>query len=203
MTRILQTRRGTSTAHENFTGLAGEITTDLTKKTIIVHDGDTLGGHELARADLSNVSSADITSKITDCGDNSDMTSVAPEFWQELFAEYGAITQKFEVSDPCSVANTSYAEYTFDITDATAENIFADAVLICNTPECGYAISDVVPAFGIGARANPRPIAFTDANGLRVRLMVGGENFWVSHKTTGLQTAITNTNWKIKFRVWH
>lgn len=51
MSRQIQIRRGTTTQHENFTGAIGEITMDTTTKTIRVHDGETPGGIELARAD--------------------------------------------------------------------------------------------------------------------------------------------------------
>ena len=51
MTRILQIRRGTSAQNDNFTGMAGEITMDTTNKTVRIHDGETLGGIALARAD--------------------------------------------------------------------------------------------------------------------------------------------------------
>jgi hypothetical protein len=52
----LQLRGGTTTQNASFTGLAREVTVDTTKHTLIVHDGSTVGGHELALADLSNVS---------------------------------------------------------------------------------------------------------------------------------------------------
>lgn len=45
----IQQRRGTTTQHSTFTGLAGEITVDTTKKTIVVHDGTTAGGIPLAK----------------------------------------------------------------------------------------------------------------------------------------------------------
>jgi len=51
----LQIRRGTTTDHNTFTGAAGELTVDTTKDTLIVHDGSTEGGFELARADGSNL----------------------------------------------------------------------------------------------------------------------------------------------------
>lgn len=59
MTTALQRRRGTTTEHSTFTGLEGEITVDTTKDTAVVHDGATVGGHELAKADGSNISWAD------------------------------------------------------------------------------------------------------------------------------------------------
>ena len=51
----LQLRGGTTAQHATFTGLVREVTVDTTKDTLVVHDGSTVGGHELARADLSNV----------------------------------------------------------------------------------------------------------------------------------------------------
>ena len=44
----IQFRRGTTTEHNSFTGLLGEVTVDTTKKTIVVHDGSTAGGQPLA-----------------------------------------------------------------------------------------------------------------------------------------------------------
>ena len=51
MSRQIQIRRGTATEHENFTGAIGEVTMDTTNKTLRVHDGETLGGVSLARAE--------------------------------------------------------------------------------------------------------------------------------------------------------
>jgi hypothetical protein len=48
MANALQLRRGTTTQHSTFTGLAGEVTVDTTKDTVVVHDGSTAGGIPLA-----------------------------------------------------------------------------------------------------------------------------------------------------------
>ena len=56
MPTILQLRRGTTTEHSTFTGAEGEVTVNTTKDTLVVHDGSTQGGFELALADGSNVS---------------------------------------------------------------------------------------------------------------------------------------------------
>ena len=55
MPTILQLRRGTTTEHASFTGAEGEVTVNTTKDTLVVHDGSTAGGFELALADGSNV----------------------------------------------------------------------------------------------------------------------------------------------------
>lgn len=48
MPTILQLRRGTTTEHNTFTGAEGEVTVDTTKDTLVVHDGSTQGGFEIA-----------------------------------------------------------------------------------------------------------------------------------------------------------
>ena len=49
MAKRLQLRRGTTTEHDTFTGALGEVTVDTDKKTVVVHDGGTVGGTPLAR----------------------------------------------------------------------------------------------------------------------------------------------------------
>tara|TARA_B100000497_G_C7667259_1_gene402357 strand:+ start:49 stop:693 length:645 start_codon:yes stop_codon:yes gene_type:complete len=56
MPTILQLRRGTTTEHASFTGAEGEVTVNTTKDTLVVHDGSTAGGFEIALADGTNVS---------------------------------------------------------------------------------------------------------------------------------------------------
>lgn len=56
-TRVQLIRAATSQA-DVFTGLEGEITVDTTKNTLRVHDGSTAGGHEVGKADASNIQSA-------------------------------------------------------------------------------------------------------------------------------------------------
>lgn len=54
MAKQIQLRRGTTAEHNTFTGAVGEVTVDTDKKTLVVHDGLTVGGTPLATsADLS------------------------------------------------------------------------------------------------------------------------------------------------------
>jgi hypothetical protein len=64
MTKQVQRRRGTSSQHTSFTGAEGEISVNTTNKSIHVHDGTTAGGIEAARADLGNVSDANLNSAL-------------------------------------------------------------------------------------------------------------------------------------------
>ena len=61
----VQLRRGTTVQHESFTGALGEVTVNTSKKTLVVHDGSTVGGTEIAKADLSNVSTITATTAAT------------------------------------------------------------------------------------------------------------------------------------------
>lgn len=49
MSKRIQLRRGTTAETNAFTGAVGEVTVDTDKKTVVVHDGTTVGGTPLAR----------------------------------------------------------------------------------------------------------------------------------------------------------
>ena len=65
MAKLLKLRRGTTSQHGNFTGAEGECTVDMDKDVLVVHDGQTQGGHPVAAEDMANVSSTSIVSRIT------------------------------------------------------------------------------------------------------------------------------------------
>ena len=69
MATAIQRRRGTTTQHGSFTGLAGEITIDTDKNTVVVHDGSTAGGVPLATAaQVTALGGADITDVVAGNG---------------------------------------------------------------------------------------------------------------------------------------
>ena len=72
MAKLLKLRRGTTSQHSSFTGAEGEVTVDLDKETLVVHDGSTAGGHPVAAEDMANVSSASIAGRL---GNDSIATS--------------------------------------------------------------------------------------------------------------------------------
>lgn len=51
----IQRRGGTTQENQRFIGKSREITVDIGKNTLVVHDGQTQGGFPLAREDLENV----------------------------------------------------------------------------------------------------------------------------------------------------
>jgi hypothetical protein len=67
MAFAFQRRRGTTAAHTSFTGLAGELTVDTDKKTVVVHDGSTAGGTPLSkqRTSFATTSGTTLTLALT------------------------------------------------------------------------------------------------------------------------------------------
>ena len=55
MAKIVKKRRGTTVEHSTFTGAIGELTVNTDLDTVVVHDGETVGGFSLARSDGSNL----------------------------------------------------------------------------------------------------------------------------------------------------
>ncbi len=184
MARVLQLRRGTAAQNDNFTGLSGEVTFDTDSKTIRIHDGETLGGFPIARAD--NVSGFDIA-------------SVSDEFWTALFARLAPASRTVLTGDIVPLIGDSYVEYTFT-TDLAP--LYATAMLVCTAPDAGYAIGDVVSAFGFGSIPACNPNIIPGNGSVELRLMTGGDAPWVAHRDSGIRTNINPDNWGVKFSLY-
>lgn len=193
MTRILQIRRGTAAENDNFTGMAGEITMDTTNKTVRVHDGETLGGFALARADA--VSAAQEVESF-------DITSVAASFWQSLFSTYQTNEIHTKTSALMNVAN-NMTFYDDSFSDLTELPLYARAFLVCKEADAGYSAGEETPAFGIGDYVSPAVYTYIGDYILHVRLFAGTQTFWVPHKTTGAKTNVTTSKWKLKIVVYY
>jgi len=75
MPTVLQLRRGTTAQHSSFTGAEGEVTVNTSKDTLVVHDGSTQGGFEIALADLSNTTvTIYVDFSVTDAGGDGSLT---------------------------------------------------------------------------------------------------------------------------------
>jgi hypothetical protein len=76
MATAIQWRRGTTSQHSSFTGLAGEITVDTDLNTVIVHDGSTAGGHRIAKyTEVTSAAVGDISSIVAGAGLTGGATS--------------------------------------------------------------------------------------------------------------------------------
>lgn len=189
MSHRLQLRRGTSAQNNKLTGLPGELTFDTDKKTLRVHDGETLGGFELCRKDALWEDEQEY------------LNSVPAEFWRNIVDRFsvGETLKIFVSSDIINFGNGDGAIVSVENSKPTK---FATAELLCQTSDAGYRPGDVVAAFGIGARANPLPAIEWNPWGDWLTLDILREKWWVSHRETGVKTFIINGHWKLQMRVW-
>ncbi len=189
MTRVLQIRRGTAAQNNDFTGLPGEITMDIDAKTLRIHDGETLGGFALRRADDAATNTGTF-----------DITAVPDEMWSDLFAKHAPTPFTVTETMPVPInSKTAHLNYVFG-----GEQMphFVRAALICQNDEAGYVAGDVVWAFGVGEYDCPRINCFVDKNGLNIRLMVGAQKYWACHRDMGTKTELTDANWCVLFHVY-
>lgn len=138
----IQLRQGTTTEHGTFTGALGEVTVDTDKKTVVVHDGTTVGGTPLAR--VSEVPSlvpqsteavagkAKIaTTAIAQAGTN-DTDFLTPKKLRDAFdSPMLGLNQVFVDVTSSKIANTSYQ-------NQTGKYLF---VSITGSNEVGFQVS--------------------------------------------------------------
>jgi len=191
MARVLQIRRGSAAQNNNFTGMPGELSFDTDAKTVRVHDGAMLGGYALARADQIQQPAGP--------GDAFDINSVPDEFWADIVARFAPASLTVLTSRDVPVRATTGIEYIFN-TELTPH--FATADLVCAATDAGYAVGDVVSAFGFGAYPATRPNVYRSASGVHACMLIGGQQPWVRHHQTGVVTNITAGAWKLRFRLY-
>jgi len=85
-------KTGTREQNLAYTGKPGELTVDVTNKTLRVHDGATAGGTEAARGDLSNVPDAHFYKKALNSG---VLTQATVPLTTLAFDGGGAFTDSF------------------------------------------------------------------------------------------------------------
>jgi len=84
MATQVQFRRGTKVQHNSFTGATAEVTVNTTNNSLHVHDGSTVGGFEVAKADLSNHANVGVLTATTFSGNltgnvTGDLTGTASD----------------------------------------------------------------------------------------------------------------------------
>lgn len=107
MSTQVQLRRGSTTEHNSFTGAAGEVTVDTTKKTLVVHDGSTAGGVPLAKESAlsSYVPTSAIGSTVQAYNANTAVTNAAQNFTAAQRGSYVTLTDAATVAIDLSLGN--------------------------------------------------------------------------------------------------
>lgn len=143
MTKQVQIRRGTTAQHAVFTGAIGEVTYDTDKKTLIAHDGSTVGGIELARKDFANLRKAEFPETLQ-VGFNTD-----PEY-------YTGLTGNLNVAGIATFAGivTSGMSSTSSMSDWDVRIGYGNTAFIVNGNQYIGGISTVVDTRGTTATFN-------------------------------------------------
>jgi len=165
MPTAVQRRRGTTVEHAAFTGLAGEVTIDTTKKTAVVHDGATAGGIPQAREDHTHTGTyepADATIlKAADIG-----TSVeAADATILKAADIGTSVQPYDADTPTSAASQVEMEAG---TEAALRSMSPLRV-----KQAIAALAAAVGALNAFIKSNPTTVAFTKTGAGTAQIKAG------------------------------
>lgn len=138
-----------SSANEKFLGLPREITIDLSKMTIRVHDGQKEGGYPLAREDLANVpqsSRDDLVLTISEEAKEMLLAETQPRLTsQQLQAvNSGVNATKVEHYDSLnfSTKNISILPSKWQASQELADYGYSATIQISDTP---YSLADKIP----------------------------------------------------------
>ena len=150
----IQLRQGTTTEHNTFTGAVGEVTVDTNKKTVVVHDGVTAGGHPVAARANANSTISLIKKDGTSAGTinadglfNNTLTSTNTN--QALTAAQGKVlkdTLNTTVSSSFGVGQT-YSDVTASraknvtYTNTTGRAILVNVCATCTDDDGGLTVT--------------------------------------------------------------
>jgi hypothetical protein len=114
MATQLQLRRGTTSETGSFTGAVGEVTVDTTKDTLVVHDGSTAGGHEVAKNDGSNMTAIDVGDNVQLKMGNSDDLAIYHDGSRSYISDQGTgglrlLTNELSVMSPDESENLFFS----------------------------------------------------------------------------------------------
>ena len=181
MSTQVQIRRGNTAQTSVFTGAVAEITIDTDKKTLVVHDGVTVGGIPLARE--SSLSANQVFSQAAFNAANSSATlSAATDLTQNnsITAAFSAANSAVTLSDAIDL--TQNTSITASFIAANSSGVYANAAFIhanasfafANTISGGAAIDNVARVLANSAATlsdatdltqnNSITAAFTQAN---------------------------------------
>lgn len=73
----IQRRRGTTAEHSSFTGLLGEMTVDITKDVVVIHDGTTVGGWPMAKEVHAHSEATTIDAGFLSAADKTKLNSIS------------------------------------------------------------------------------------------------------------------------------
>ena len=137
MAKQLQLRKGTTTEHNTFTGVVGEVTVDTTKKTLVVHDGVTAGGTPLLNASQLVDSTTTVKGVVrlataSDITTSSETAVVTPKNVADMLVGVGSLAKGFR------------ALFSARLTQMTGTNTSSGKTVTCTITTHGLSVGDVI-----------------------------------------------------------
>jgi hypothetical protein len=181
MTKEIKRRRGTTSDHGSFTGALGEITINTTTNTVVVHDGTTLGGHSLAKADASNIN---LSNQI-----NVSELATADGTGGDVLQTDG--NGQISFTAPGSITSNSVGVIELDTSDGLAGTVL--------TTDGAGGLSFIPPSVGVAelelTDGTDGQVITTDGSGTITFESVDGEKIEITGQATGDMMWYDGTKW--------
>ena len=137
MSKRIQLRRGTTAETYAFTGAVGEVTVDTDKKTVVVHDGTTVGGTPLLNANQLVDSTTTVKGIVrlateSDITNSSETAVVTPKNVAGMLVGIGSLAKGFR------------ALFSARLTQMTGTNTSNNKIITCTITAHELSAGDVV-----------------------------------------------------------
>lgn len=133
----IQLRQGTTAQHGTFTGAVGEVTVDTDKKTVVVHDGTTVGGTPLLNANQLVDSTTTVKGIVrlateSDITNSSETAVVTPKNVAGMLVGIGSLAKGFR------------ALFSTRLTQMSGSNTSNGNTITCTITAHGLSVGDVI-----------------------------------------------------------
>lgn len=208
LTTSIQRRRGTYIEHSIFTGAEGEITVDTTRKSIVVHDGSTVGGSPIpnwvsanstfyAYANAVGTAGNNYTNAVGTAGNNyTNSVGLAGNNYATVMDTAGN-NYALTVATDIGTAGNNYTNYVGASANAVSATkvatVSGTAGRITSSGTTGITLDLATAGPGAGSYTSGISALTLDAYG-RVTAVTGTANYVVSGGALGTPSSGTLTN---------
>jgi hypothetical protein len=116
MSKEVQIRRGTTAQHAEFVGKQGEVTMDTERNCLVVHDGETAGGHPVAKKSETDALTSQLAAKVNI--ENIEILTLQFDDWEQGdISSAGGVN----IESTTTLRTADYHQFTFGKVNITPE----------------------------------------------------------------------------------